>query len=344
MPFTNAEIQEAAYHSLDNHLKNNPIDQVASEKPLLKWFLQHKKTFGGALQFVTEQLRTSYDSNFQWYFGDDEVTYNTKNTLNQAKFTWAGFHDGFSLNEDELLQNGIIVTDKVKRKSSTDAERIQLANLLDEQMETLTLGIEEKLDLELHRDGSQSGKSIIGLDALVGCDPTTGVIGGIDRATNPWWRNHVASKLTEDNILEHMEKVWRACIRSGARPDFIPASGDFIDIYAKAVKKQGRINVNAGNKFNIEGGNGEHTFKDVPITYNPTFETLDDSDCPAMPWAKRAYFLNSKTLRMRPVEGHWMEARQPPREHNQYVHRFATTGKLAVTMNLASANALLTLA
>jgi hypothetical protein len=197
------------------------------------------------LQYVVEQLRFSNDSNFQSYFGASQVTYNRKRTLNQAKYVWGSFHDGFGLDEDELQQNGITMTDD-KTSTPSDAEKVQLTNLLEENMETLKLGFQENFDYMLHRDGSQSATDIPGLPALISLTPAAGVVGGIDPslAANSWWRNYVDTNsgagITQATLIQHMEQAWRATIRVGGQPpDYILAGDTFIDIYRAATETTG---------------------------------------------------------------------------------------------------------
>jgi len=65
MPFSSQELQDAGKIALDFFLKNNPIDQVGVERPLMKALMAKKKSFPGGRQFVVEQLRYRYQSNFQ---------------------------------------------------------------------------------------------------------------------------------------------------------------------------------------------------------------------------------------------------------------------------------------
>jgi hypothetical protein len=88
MPFTTEQLSYAGRISLDWYLKNDPIDQINTERPLLKLLIAGKQEWGGGLQYVQEQLRFSNDSNFQSYFGDQQVTYNRKRTIQVAKYTW----------------------------------------------------------------------------------------------------------------------------------------------------------------------------------------------------------------------------------------------------------------
>src|SRR5262249_31123412 len=157
------QLTYAGKHAIDYFLKNDPVDSINQSRPLLAKLLENKQDYAGGLQYVTEQLRFSNDSNFQSYFGDSQVTYNRKRTLEQAKYSWGSFHDGFGLNEDELTQNGITMTDD-KNAVPSDAEKVQLTNLLSENMETLKQGFQENFDIMLHLDGTQSATDIPGLE------------------------------------------------------------------------------------------------------------------------------------------------------------------------------------
>lgn len=66
MPFSDQEISEAGVAVLDNYLRNKPIDQIAVERCLLKALMPDKREAAGAKQYITEQLRDNYSSNFQF--------------------------------------------------------------------------------------------------------------------------------------------------------------------------------------------------------------------------------------------------------------------------------------
>jgi hypothetical protein len=78
--------------------------------------------------------------------------------------------------------------------------------------------------------------------------------------------------------------------------------------------------------------------------WNPVFDDLDAIEAPATQWAKRCYFLNTNHLRLRDASGDWMQAREPKRDADKYVHKFAITSTLGLTMNRANAHAVLAIA
>lgn len=352
MPFSAQDVQDAGKAGLDFYLANNPVDQVAVDRVLMVALQAKKKNAPGAKQFIVEQLRKGYQSNFQWFNGSQVVTYNRRQTLEQANYAWRSCHDGFALDEDRLAQNGIIVTDDRGPSNASQAEKIQLTNLFEEQSEVLRLGFQEQFSYALHVDGSQSPDAITGLDALVSLTPTVGTVGGIDRsvASNAYWRNNVATGLTTTTgtgtILNQMEVTYRNCRRNGGRPDLFIAGSNFIDGYRNFMLNSfGRVDygVQAFGK-SVSGGTEELMFQGTEIKWAPEFSDLDARFAPATPWEKRMYMLNTNTIRLRPLEGHDMITRKPPRAYDRYEYYWAITWRGGLTMNRSNANAVLALA
>lgn len=356
MAFNQEQLAYAGRAAIDFFLKNDPIDQVNTERPLFKKLVAEKQAYSGGLQYVVEQLRESNDSNFQAYSGDAQVTYNRKRTLNQAKFSWGSFHDGFGLNEDELVQNGITVTDDRGAVPTAD-EKVNLTNLIKENVETLKLGFQEGFDKMLHRDGTQDPEEIAGLDAIVSLDPENVDIGGIDAGAKAYWRNYAKTDIAAASLVDEMEIAWRETIRyGGMAPNFILAGADFIDAYRTQASQTVNRQITLGGKGGNSGaatidasiGSGTETgvfFKGVQLIWDPVFDVLDteDTPAPAEPWAKRCYFLNTKFLKLRPIKNHWMVPRKPPRVYDRYVQYWAITAKAALTTGKRNAHAVLTI-
>ena len=351
MPFTAEEITQAGKIALDFYIKNKPIDQITVERPLLKVLNKNKKTAPGAKQFIVEQIRNKYQSNFQWFNGSQVVTYNKRNSVEQVNYAWRSAHDGFALDEDRMIQNGITVKEGGTGGNASDAEMMQLTNLLEEQTEILRLGFEERFSQAAHLDGTQSVDAITGLDSLVAITPTAGTVGGIDRsvAANAYWRNYSQTGLTTTtttgNILDFMEIAYRACIRNGGKPSAMVAGSTFIDGFRNFMFKSfGRLDYEGTQEREIEGGTKMLFFHGIPIVWSPEFFDLDTLYGPATAWEKRCYFLNGETIRLRPIEGQDMITRKPPRAYDKYEYYWGITWRGAVTMNRGNANAVLAVA
>jgi hypothetical protein len=359
MSFNSEQLAYAGNHVINFFLKNDPVDNYNIDRPLIRKLMSGKQDYAGGLQYVVQQLRYQNDSNFQSYFGDSQVTYNRKRTLQQAKYVWGSFHDGFGLNEDELTQNGITMTDD-RNAVPTDAEKVQLTNLLEENMETLKLGFLENFDIMLHLDGTQSPTNIPGLDLLVStASGSSQIVGTIqtNTTTNTWWQNYVQTGInssTAGNVTTAMEQAWRAAIKVGGQaPNYLLAGESFIDAYRKDSGSQAgqttrQVFVDSSNKkaITLDNGVGSGTeqglyFKGVPLIWDPVFDLIQATYAPSISWLKRCYFINDRHLKLRPIKGHWMIARRPPRVYDRYVHYWALTAKAALTTGKRNAHAVI---
>lgn len=360
MPISPAQLALGANTQLEVYASEDPVDQIGQERPLLQWLLSKKKVTGGGNEYFNEKVRKSYDANYQNYEGDDQVSYNRRDTTRLAKFGYASFHDGFGLNEDELARNGIILTDDAEAQM-TDAEEYQIVNLLKENMLVLKEGVQENLDLEVHRDGSQDPDAVVGLDGLISTTPAVGTVGGIDSslAANAYWRNNAnmaISTAVAGTLAAAMQTTWRACSRygNGGSPDYIVAGSAFVDAYIKdATLTQNRQLMITGKggtpAISASVGTGQVKtgafFNGIEIIWDPTFDSLDDIlGVITYPWKKRCYFLNSKFLTFRPMQGHWMVNRKPPRVYDRYVHYWGLTAKYRLTTKKRNAHAVLSIA
>lgn len=352
-------LANGANKQLEAYNKAAPVDQVNKDKPLMKWLVDNKKPTIGGNYYYNEKIHVSNDSNYQNYSGDDQVSYNRRDTVRLAKFTWASFHDGFGINEDELAANGINISEDGNASTVTDAETVQIYNLMDQNYTDLKMGVQEMFDEELHRDGTQNAKAVQGLDFLVSTDPANTVVGGIDASTATYWRNNVSLNITAVTdeataraFIAAMEVMWRACrTYGGMTPDKIFCGSTYYDNYRKALRftqgQQINLTVGAGKPGvpALDGGTGDLYFQNVLVEWDPTFDSLDDKyGAPSTPWKKRCYFLNSSTLKLRPLIGHWMVNRKPPRMYDRYVYYFAMTSKYRFTTNKRNANAVLSVA
>ncbi len=348
MPISNQDLQELAKVSLDEYLRNMPVDQIATERPLLKKLMEGRKTFLGAKQNVVENIRKDYGSNFSWAYGEDAVVFNKRNTTEQAAFPWRRAVDGLYLDYDRLFGNGIKVREGDRGAFKLEQnEKVQLLNLLDEQMESLKEGFMKKLDLELHRNGTQDTDAVAGLDALVATAPATGVIGGLDGATATYWRNNAQTGISTASVgtlAQAMESNWRKCIKNGGSPNFILAGGDFIDAYRKEITVTN--NANSGQVKTLDAGVGSGVstgmyFKGVEIIWDPQFEELQTLETATVNWNKRCYFLNTKHLKYRDDD---MDIVTPVRPHDTLAMYAMVNLRMALSTSRRNAQAVLAIA
>lgn len=347
MPISSDELAKLSRTSLDDYLKNAPVDQVTQDQPFINRLLQGKKPFGGAKQYIKENIRKSHDSNFKWTYGEEKITFKKRDTVLQTEFPWRRCIDSIYRSDDELFSNGIRVVrgdgGKVKLERN---EKVQLIDQINEDNLNLRTGFFEQLNLHCLRDGTSSTDAIVGLDGIVTLTPETGVLGNIDRATAKYWRNTAMTGLTKDTMVDSMEQAWRQCMRyaGGQAPDFILAGADFIDAYRKCLTLTQNVDAGKVKRLDASTGEGNHTglyWKGKEIIWDPTFDVLDDLDKPETAWAKRCYFLNMRNLQWR-EDGY--DIFSPDAPHDTLCLYTVVSMRCALTANRANSHAVLALA
>lgn len=350
MPFNAMQLTLAANYQLESYSESDPVDQVNNDHPFMKWMVANKVDTAGGAAYFNEKVRIGNDANYQNYFGDDQVSYNRRDTVRLAKFPWANFHDGFGVNEDELVANGINMIDSSEPQVVAGAEKFQVINMMKENFAVLKLGAQDSFSLEIHQDGSTNTKAIPGLDYIVSTTPTVGTVGGINAATATYWRNNasLAIAATAGTLTNQMEIMWRACMLYGGRaPNKILVGSAFLDKYrqeyAATIVRQSQVN--GGPTAKMDVGTTDLFFHNVQLEWDPDFERLDTLlGAITYPWTKRAYFLNSASIKLRPIKGHWMINRKPPRMYDRYIYYFAITSKYRITTGQRNSMAVLSVA
>lgn len=351
MPITQAQMLAGAAYQLESFAKDKPIDQITKDRPFLDWLISNKKesVFGNGV--FNERVRKTNDSNYQNFTGDDQLSYKRKDTVAKAQFQHYEFFDGFALNETELQDNGIILTDD-RNATASEGELIQLTNKIEEGWDSTRTSFQEGLDLDLHRDGTQNAKAIPGLDLLVSTTPNVGTIGGIDASLATYWRNNAIlgiSTGTAGNLVKQMEIGKRACTTYGklGAPDAYFCGSAFYDAYvadSKAMISRQQVITGKGGT-ELDPSVTMVNFQGVPLVWDPTFDALDALlGAITYPWAKRCYALNSKAIIFRPVKGRWMAKRIPERQYDRHTHYFGISGDAGLTCRQRNANAVYSIA
>lgn len=348
MPFTAGQLSTGATYTLDTYERSDPLDQVNNKHVLLDWLIKNKKpsTFGNGYHKVPLYYQNS--SNYQNYFGADQVTYNERDPAKWAEFPHYNFHDGFWFDEDRLAANGIILTDDANAVA-TMTEKEQLIDLLKISYRALKEGIQEQLAFEMYRDGSQSTKACPGLENIVDWDTAAGTVGGIDQSVYTWWKNNTSTSIAADTNLvagtQQMEVMWRACMRyGGSLPDKIVCGAGFLDALRKNSSTAILRQVNDGGLrkggASLDASVSDLYWHGIPVEWDPTLDALDTL-LSTTTRTDTCYFLNSKHINLVPMKGHWMMNRKPERLPDRYVHYFGLTSKYSLISNRRNALAIL---
>lgn len=186
----------------------------------------------------------------------------------------------------------VIISDQEEDENKGQA---QIFKILKGKMEVLEESIKEKFSSYLY--GAGQGKDPYGLEALIPDDPTTGTLGGINRATESQWRtssyNFGAGGITSANIEEAFDDILMDLTLKGEKPDLILAGRDIYRTYRAAVRDKLVINLGElkSGKGMVDLGFGGIAHDKIPVVY--------DEDCAV----NKAYFINSKYMRLHMLKG-----------------------------------------
>jgi hypothetical protein len=223
----------------------------------------------------------------------------------------------------ELLQNGISITNTTngtgeKRLSNRDA--VALADLFEYKIEDMEGGMAKDMDEMFWGDGTEDPKLVPGIRSIILADPTDNiVVGGIDQAVNTWWRNYAslnvnAATPSQQNLVTALQRGVRQMRRysNGSPKHTAYAGSDFLEALEKELRDKGTYTQTGWAKSGkIDASMADVEFKGVEIVYAPTLDDLGLS--------KFNYWVDTRVIRPRVIEGEDMKKHSPARPENKYV-------------------------
>ena len=224
---------------------------------------------------ISNPLIVGRNENITSYEYYDTLPVERTNEFDTVRYGWARVAGSVIISDQEIDEN----------QGATEIFKI-----LKGKMQVLEESIKEKFQTYLY--GAGAGKDPNGLALLVPDDPTTGSLGGIDRATNTQWRTMAKTyggSLSTTNIEEELDDIL-IDMKQGKneKPDLILCGRNIYKMYRKAVRD--KISILAEGTYSAKkmydlGFDGV-SFGGVTMIY--------DEDCPA----DKAYILNTTYLRM----------------------------------------------
>lgn len=320
--FTISQIQNITASALDFYVKGKAMSQVIQKRPLMDDLLAKQKFFPGGKGNISIPIKGNYSTTIQGFSGDQQVGFVNPSNNRRAVFPWREHHAGISFTMSELKIDGISITDSATgAKTSNHSERdvTVLTGILDEKLEDMSEGWGRSFDAICHYDGSQDPLVMPGLLAFFPDDPTSGVLGGIDRAANAYWRHRTlvgASKITASPTNQTLTLTLRAELRMlrkyGGDPRKAYCGSRFLEgleseVHAKGIYTQ----TGFASKGRINLGMAEPELDGIEFVYDPQ---LDD-----IGYSKRAYLLDLRRFGIWTMEGEDRKTHNPARPHDRYV-------------------------
>lgn len=212
-----------------------PADSVSKNNALLFRLLEKGKVDpadGG--RTIVQEIEYQENGTYKRYAGYDLLNIAPSDVLTAAEFDWKQAVAAVSISGLEEMQN-----------SGKEVVIKLLAARIKNAMKTL----KNNIALDCYSDGTaDTGKQIGGLQLLVTTTPTSGTVGGINRASWPFWQNQKFSGVTDGggavtalNIQSYMNKLWFKCIRGADHPDLIVADNNYYGFYLSSLQAIQRI-------------------------------------------------------------------------------------------------------
>lgn len=331
MAFTNDEMNAVLNYVLNYHIRGDALAQTIQDKPLLKAMKAKMKTFPGGKGKIDGPVKGEFlNSNGAFFKGfkfDDTVTFQNPRAVLRPSYDWCQIHGGITVTFTELMQGGIKVTDTNLGSGTSnfsDAEKVQLTNLLDEKVMDLTESWSRKMNEALWNDGTQDdGKQFPGITAYIQTSNAGVTTGGLARNTYAWWRNRAVTNMntaTSQIVSSTLRTEIRQLRRYGGKPTLWLAGSKFLEALEKEITEKSTIFVTNGNQSGARKiGNYSIELPGIgTIEYDPTLDDLGTIKGDGVDYSKRLYAIDvDQGFQLWAVDGEAERIHTPARPENK---------------------------
>lgn len=187
-----------------------------------------KNVSGG--RTILQELEYAENGTFKRYSGYETLNIEPSDVFTAAEFNYAQAAVAVSISGLEQLQN-----------SGKEAVIDLLGSRIRNAMKTLA----NNIAADCYSDGTaDGGKQIGGLQLLISKTPTSGTVGGINRATWTFWRNIASAPSgapTSANIVSRMNAVANQLVRGTDKADLIVADYLYFNTYQESLQQYQRL-------------------------------------------------------------------------------------------------------
>ena len=295
----------------EKKIGKKPSDNIFNSRALI--FALNKEGFkeevdGGRLvEFSLEYaINTTHKS-----IGEFEALDTSRiDVFDAARFEW------------KIIAGTVVYSELERLRAQANAGKF---DVIAEKMENSKDSHLDTLNTQFWSDGTgNTGKDIGGLQLIIATDPTTGTVGGINRANFSFWRSQQTSgaktSTAYDNLVSTMRTVYNLCSSGGVKEmptTAICGRATFEGYESRLTTNERYIYDTAkltGRKGDAGFLNDALRFKQISIIYDEA--AVSDA----------VYFVNNKYLKVAYLAGGWMKmyAAVDPANQLANVHKLAT--------------------
>jgi hypothetical protein len=288
-------------------VKTKPEDQIHNDYWLFNQMSEGKGFIGkSGGDFISGPIEYALNTTVQSYSDTDEFATTRVDVFDRYEYQWKEY------------VGTVLMSELEKDRNSGEG---QVFDLLPAKMESLRKSLRRKLNEDAYGDGTgNSGKAITGLAALVSSTPTTGTVGGINRANFSFWRNQQTSGAQSssafDNLRATMRSIYNLC-SNGVSEDH-PSFG-----VTDRTVFEGYESLLVANERFTDKKDGDGAFKNERLKFKGMMLSYDTSCA-----ASTMYFLNPEFYKWIYKTGAWMKGRPAVNPANQTVDIFAVRSML----------------
>ena len=315
------------------HIRGDALAQTTQDKPMLKWWESKKKTFAGGINFqLTEPVQGQFMSDtttLQGYSQDDQLNFSQAANLQRTSVFGKEHNYGLIITWTELKQDGITIDDKQAVRRHSDKELFVLTDILKNRMADFAESYARGKARLFFLDGSQDPKAMAGLKSILTDTPATGTTLGISRSTYTWWQHRVNLNLQPSGESQNLCRFFQTELRNlrlfGGRPDVAFCGQDFLNALEMEVRAKGQYTVEGFAKDETNDfGQGAISLKGLgKFQWEPMLDQLGEG--------KRCYVMDSRRIKVRPMEDEDDKALTPVRPYNYlvFLHNITWTGMMS---------------
>ncbi len=243
---------------------------------LMAWaFANNRVEFESGGEKITNPLITGRNPNvtsFEYY---DTLPVNQTDEFITVEYNWS------------RVGGTVIISDQEQDENNGETA---IFKLLKGKMDVLEESIKEKFSDYLF--GAGAGTDPEGLASLIPDDPTTGTVGGVNRATETQWRTSAydfAGTLDETNIEEALDDILMDLKVKQDKPSIMIVGRNIYRFYRAAIRDKLMIplgELGKGGSKMVDLGFAGIAHDNIPIVY--------DEDCDV----DKGYMINDKYLRL----------------------------------------------
>jgi len=241
----------------------------------------NQKPFSGG-SVILQELSFQDNGTAMYYSGAETLNINPADVISASQWAIKQAAVSVTINGLEMLQN---------------SGEEQIIDLFDARLDVAEGSLENLISSGIYSDGTgSSGKQITGLQAMIIASPTSGTVGGIDRASWSFWQNQtldfstdLGASASSTNINSGFNTLYARCTRGSDVPDLIVVDNTFWGFWTAYLQ----------NNQRFVGDSKMAKLGFVATKYMNADVVLDGGIGGNIP-AKTAYFLNTRYIFFRP--------------------------------------------